>query len=215
MFCCARRALQGAGEGPGEVGEGRVGRGGGGDRQDVAGYESGGGRHRETRAGGADGEVHRADGGAVLRDREGRGVGGGGAGGAVAAAETGRKIHRGCEDVALDGLRRGGAAGPRAGDIGRALHGAVAGQAVAGRGQAGEALQTLAEDVESRQFDVDRLADEAGGVDVFEQRRVVRAEARETGAGRMRADWRAVNAAAQIGQIVFVGGGQGRGAVGD
>src|SRR5882757_1969999 len=126
MFCCALRALQGAGEGPGEVGEGRVGRGGGGDRQDVAGDESGGSGHRETRGGGADGEVHRADGGAVLRDREGRGVGGGGAGGAVAAAEPGGEGDGGREDVALDYLRRGGAAGPRAGDIGRTLHGAVA-----------------------------------------------------------------------------------------
>jgi hypothetical protein len=69
--------------------------------------------------------------------------------------------------------------------------------------------------LKGRQFDVDRLADEAGGVDVFEQRRVVRAEAREAGAHGMRPDRRAVDAAAQIGQIVLVGGGQGRGAVGN
>src|SRR5258708_25715547 len=34
---CALRALEAAGEGPGEVGEGRVGRGGGGDGRRVAG----------------------------------------------------------------------------------------------------------------------------------------------------------------------------------
>src|SRR5207302_410476 len=121
----------------------------------------------------------------------------------------------GGEDVALDDLAGGGAAGERARDMGWALDGAVAGQAVAGRGQPGEALQTLAENVEGRQFDVDRLADEAGGIEVFEQRRIVRAEARETGAGGMRADRGTVNTAAQIGQIVMMRSGQGRGLVGD
>ena len=58
---------------------------------------------------------------------------------------------------------------------------------------------------------MDRLADEARGVDVFEQRRIVRPEAREIRSGRMRADRRAVNAAAQICQVVVKGARQGRG----
>jgi hypothetical protein len=57
---------------------------------------------------------------------------------------------------------------------------------------------------------VDRLADKARGVDVFEQRRIVWPKARKTRARGMRADRRAVNAAAQISQIVVTRAGEGR-----
>src|SRR5204863_7704816 len=134
---------QGAGEGPGEVGEGRIGRGRGDDGQDVAGGVGRGGGHREARGRCRGGEGHRADRGAVLLDRERGGGGGGGAGRTVAAGEPGREADRGGENVALDDLAGGRAARPGAGDIGGALDGAVAGQAVAGRGQSGEPLQRL------------------------------------------------------------------------
>src|SRR4029077_11711586 len=123
---------------------------GGGDRQHVAGDEGGGGGHREARGRCAGGEGHRADRADVVLDREGGGRGGGGRGGAVAAGEPRGKGDGGRKDVALDDLRGGGAAGERARHIGRALDRAAAGQAVAGRGQPGETLQALAEDVEGR-----------------------------------------------------------------
>ena len=57
---------------------------------------------------------------------------------------------------------------------------------------------------------MDRLADKARGVDVFEQRRIVRPKARKARARGMRTDRRAVNTTAQISQIVVKRAGEGR-----